>query len=253
MPLTGTYAAVGQRAASMVELGLEDGLEGNIKITIYDVADEYKASNAISKIKANGTKLVLGPIFSSQTSDVFARLSSNNITMISLSNNPALARDNLYIFGHAPAHQAERVVNYMLDHHYKNFITLLPAGKYSNQLSEIIANMVSTKGGMLVRSESYIAKEESINAAIDDIAKIVEELNESPDNIQKPVIYLSDEAHNLEKIVAEMKKRNLHVSTVIIGDNKLDLKYDEPISYIFAGSIEYNADNLLTRLKKQCN
>jgi hypothetical protein len=249
MPLTGINAHVGQRAATMIELGLEDGLEGNIKVMTYDIADDDKTTLAVNRLKSRGTNLVLGPIFSLNSSDIASRIASQNITMITLSNNPALAKNGVYVFGHSPAKQTERMINYMLDNGFKDFIVMLPAGKYSQELTQIIGSIVTDNGGKLAHSEFYTSREESIHVAVDNIAKLVANINELEETSHKPVLYISDDAVELENVVSELKKHNLDVTTMIVGDNKIDVEYNNPISYLFTGSLEYNSRDLLSRLQ----
>jgi len=247
MPLTGANAPMGQAAATMIELGLEDGLEGNIKIMTYDVADKEKIDMSVSRLKARGTSIVLGPIFSSNSSDIAAKITPG-ITMISLSNDPGLAQNGVYVFGHSPIKQTDRIINYMLDNGYKDYIVLLPAGKYSQELSQIIDNIITSKAGKLAHSEFYTSREESIEVAVDNISKIVQNINELDYTTNKPVLYISDESVALEKLIAALKKHNLDVSTVIIGDNKIDIENKGSISYLFTGSLEYDAKDLLSRI-----
>jgi hypothetical protein len=169
--------------------------------------------------------------------------------MITLSNNPGLAKNGVYVFGHSPVKQTERIINYMLDNGFKDYIVLLPAGKYSQELSQIMASMVENKGGKLVHSEFYTAREESIRVAVDNIAKIVGGINELEETSHKPVLYISDDAVELENVISELKKYNLDVTTMIVGDNKIDVQYNNPISYLFTGSLEYNPRDLLSRLQ----
>ena len=66
MPITGSNAKIGQRLASMIELGLEDALEGNIKVITYDIAEESRIPVIVNKMKSRETRIVLGPIFSAK-------------------------------------------------------------------------------------------------------------------------------------------------------------------------------------------
>lgn len=248
MPLTGTNAPVGQRSATMVEFGLEDGLEGNIKVMTYDISDDDKTTLAVNRLKSRNTSLVLGPIFSLNSSDIASRIASDHITMITLSNNPALARNGVYVFGHSPVKQTERIINYMLDNGFKDYIVLLPAGKFSQELSQIIGSIVAGKGGKLVHSEFYTAREESIRVAADNIGKLVGSINEMEETSHKPVLYVSDDTVELENLMSELKKRNLDVTTMIVGDNKIDIEYNDQMSYLFTGTLEYNSRDLLARL-----
>lgn len=249
MPITGNYAEMGKRAASMIEMGLEDALKGTIKVITYDISEDYKMDLAASRIKSQGAKIVLGPIFSPHTTEMARRLEGSDINMISLSNNPAIASKNLYVFGHSPMRQTRRILNHMLNEDYTNFIMLLPVGRYYSELSTASSNIITARGARLFRSEFYVGKESSINVAVENIAKIVQSINELEENDKKPVLYISDESENLQKIMRALKRHNLDLTSVIVGDNKIDIEYEDYTSYLFTGSLKYNPDELLRRLQ----
>lgn len=249
MPITGNYGEMGKRASSMIEMGLEDGLKGTMKVVTYDISEDYKMDVAASRIRAQGAKIVLGPIFSPHTIEMSKRLEGSDISMITLSNNPAIASDNLYVFGHSPMRQTRRILNHMLDEDYKNFIMLLPVGRYYSELSTASSKIITAKGARLFRTEFYVGKESSINVAVENIAKIVQSINELEENDKKPVLYISDESANLQKIMRALKRHNLDLTSVIIGDNKIDIEYEDHTSYLFTGSLKYNPDELLRRLQ----
>ena len=247
MPITGQNAQLGQRLASMVELGLGDGLEGNIKVMTYDVAEESRIPMIVNKMKARGTMLVLGPIFSANAQVIIPQIEPYGITMITLSNNPALASSNVYVFGHAPMKQTQRMMGYMLDKGYKEYMMLLPASKYSSEMTAVVANMVAEKGGKLVQSEFYSDKQESIELAVQNIANAVQNINELDDASNKPVLYISDDSALLQRVVAALKEHNLDVGAVIVGDDKLDSEHDQSLAFLFTGSMQAHSDDLASR------
>ena len=156
MPITGANARMGQRLASMIELGLEDALQGNIKVMTYDIAEESRIPIVVSKLKARGTMLVLGPIFSANAQEIIPQIQPYGITMITFSNNPALASQNVFVFGHAPMKQTQRIIDYTLAHGYKDYIILLPASKYSREMANIVGNMVQEKGENLCKASFIV-------------------------------------------------------------------------------------------------
>jgi len=249
MPITGQNAKMGQRLASMVELGLEDALEGNIKVITYDIAEESRIPVIVNKMKARGTMLVLGPIFSANAQTIIPQIEPYGITMITLSNNPSLASQNVYVFGHAPMKQTQRMVSYMLTQGYKDYIMLLPASKYSREVATVVGNMVQEKEAKLVQSEFYTDKQESIEVAVQNIANIVHNINELDDAAMKPVLYISDDTSLLRDVVDAIKRHNLDIQTVIVGDDKLDVEYDQPLTFLFTGSMQAQNDNALSKAK----
>ena len=169
--------------------------------------------------------------------------------MITLSNNPALASQNVYVFGHAPMKQTQRMVSYMLAQGYKDYIMLLPASKYSREMAAVVGNMVQEKDAKLVQSEFYTDKQESIEVAAQNIANIVRNINELDDASMKPVLYISDDSSLLRDVVDAIKRHNLDIQTVIVGDDKLDVEYDQALTLLFTGSMQAQNDNALSKAK----
>lgn len=247
MPTTGPNAKLGQRLASMIELGIEDALEGNIKVVTYDIAEEARIPVIVNKMKVRGTRLVLGPIFSNDAQQIISQIQPYGITMFTLSNNPVLGSQHTYVCGHAPMKQTKRMISYMIDKGYKDYIMLLPATKYSREMSVVVANMLQEKEAKLVQSEYYTDKKESIEVAVQNVANIVQNINESEDSDTKPVIYISDDAIVLRELVETIKKSNLDIQSIIVGDDKIDLEYEMPFTFLFTGSMEARKDNILAR------
>jgi len=249
MPITGQNAKIGQRMASMIELGLEDALEGNIKVMTYDIAEESRIPVIVNKMKARGTMLVLGPVFSANAQTIIPQIAPHGITMMTLSNNPSLASQNVYVFGHVPMKQTQRMISYMLSQGYKDYFMLLPASKYSREMSNVVGNMVQEQQGKLVQSEFYTDKQESIEVAVQNIANIANNINELDDSSKKPVLYISDDTSLLRDVVDAIKRHNLDIQTVIVGDDKIDVQYDQPLAFLFTGSMNAQNDNALVKAK----
>lgn len=249
MPITGENGKLGQRLSTMIEAGLNDALEGNIKVVTYDISEKERFPAIAAKLKARGTKLVLGPIFSANTQEIVQLMQPDAITTITLSNNPALASQNVFVFGHTPMKQTQRIISYMIDKGYKDFIVLLPANKYAREINSVISNMVQEKGYQLVGSEFYSEKQESIDVAIQNITAIVDSINESPDSHMKPVIYISDDTYVMKDLMNALKKHNLDIRATLIGDDKIDVEYDQPTKFLFTGSIIAYNDPILSKNK----
>lgn len=244
MPLTGKDAETGKRLAKFIELGLEDGLGGEISLMTYDARDEETAKMMMNKVIAKKTKIVLGPLFSPVTTAIMPQADAHDITVISLSNNPALASGNIYVFGHAPMRQTERIISYMLAKEHKDFILVLPTGQYSKTISSVIADTLLRYRANPAHTEFYNNEPESIANAMENVARIVDELNESPDSMNKPVIYLADDPKNLNLVFSAIKKYDLDEKAVVVGDNRLDIDFPSSIHLIFTGSLNHLNYNL---------
>lgn len=238
-PLTGTDGEQGQRLASLVRLGLEDGLQGHINLVTYDAKDEQNTKLMMDKIIANKAQIILGPLLSKTTSYITSQAEKHNITIITLSNNPGLAMGNVYVFGHAPMRQTERVINYFLSHGHKDIILLLPSSNYAKTINAIISDLAIQFHGNVIHTEYYQNTPESIEKSISNVDKIVDDFNETADNTTKPVIYIADDQKALPLLFTSIAKHELDKKAIISGDNRTDIKLPSNIDLIYSGSMNH--------------
>lgn len=244
MPLTGKDAELGKRLTSFIQLGLEDGLAGQINLMTYDAADEAKARLAMDKVIAKKTKIVLGPLFSPTVSAITESAEANNITVITLSNNPALAGGNVYTFGHAPMKQTERLIDHFLARHHKDFVLMLPAGSYSKTVSSIIKDIAYRANANPVHIEFYEDSPEAIATSSENVSNLVDKINEMIEIDTKPVVYVADDTKNLHLIFSAFKKYDLDEKAIVVGDNRINIDFIDPIKLTYTGSLYYLNYNL---------
>lgn len=248
MPLTGQNSEQGQRLSSIIKMGLEDGLEGHINVVTYDAANNSTANIMMNRIINKKTKIVLGPLFSDVTSSIIEKAEQNDITVITLSNNPIVASNNIYVFGHAPMKQTERLISYFLSQEHKDFILLLPKTRYSETIMNIINGMVSELDVNKIHIEYYSSKED-LEKATESISKLVDKINEEPE-AQKPVIYISDDAAEIKTVLHQLKIHNLDNKAIIAGDGRIDIEIEEPINITFTGTLNYLNERIAVNSKE---
>jgi hypothetical protein len=236
MPMTGKMAVLGHEYNQLIKLGIEDKLQTFVNLTSYDGADIKKLNEAMDKIIARKTQIILGPISSALTAFIRDRAMEHNIIIITMSNDPALADDRLFVFGHAPLKQFDKMMNYLLSNNYKNFINLLPQGPYALTMSQISLDMIISKNATLIRNEFYNNLPESINMAVNIVSDNVDHLNEIEANLTKAVIYISDDSHNLHLLFDSIHKLHLDKKAIIVGDNRIDINHPN-VNLIFTGSL----------------
>ncbi len=247
MPTTGTNGDQGKRLSSIMAMGLEDGLQGHINLTTYDAPNKEVAQNMMDKIIKKKTKIVLGPMFAEVTASVIDKAEENNITLITLSNNPVLASSDIYVFGHAPMKQTERIINYFLSKDHQDIILLLPKTNYSETITNIVKTIASEKDANI--HTEYYASEQDIIRASDEVAKIVDKINEDPDSL-KPVIYISDQSMEIKSVLYALKDRNLDNKAIIAGDGRIDIELDKNVNFTFTGTLNYLDNNLNINAKE---
>lgn len=247
MPNQGPDSVVGKQYKDLIKMGLNDGVKSYIHVTSYDGSDEKNVLAAMDKIVARKTKIILGPLYSNFTSLIAEKAKANNIVIITMSNNPALADDKLFVFGHAPLKQLIRIVNYYGSSH-KDFMALLPTGKHSQTVSQVMQNILIQKNATLALTEFYEDNPESIAKAVKNVSDNTDVINERSDTT-KPIIYISDDPKNLSLLAGSINKYNLDKKAILIGDNRIDVDCPENIDISFTGSLNTFNSNVPERAK----
>lgn len=244
LPMSGEKAQEGQEYNKLIKLGLENALSTYVHVTSYDAADEKQTRASMAKIIQKNTKIILGPLYSNTTSLIAEQAKNHNIITLTMSNDPALADDKLFVFGHAPLKQLESCVDYYLEKNYNNFIALLPNKQYSKAISKIIQARMIPKSGLLHKIELYESNPEAIDKAVATISNDVDNLNEIEDYTGKPVIYLSDDTQHLNLLFNSLHKYQLDKKAIITGDNRIDIDYSYPMTIYFTGSLNMISSDL---------
>lgn len=250
MPLIGHDSILGKQYNELIKLGIQDGLQGSdINIISYDCSDTNNTLASINKIISRKTQIILGPIYSDTASKIANATKTNDIIMLTMSNNPVLADNKLFVFGHAPLKQLDYIINYFLKNNAKDFITLLPIGQNSQTIAKIIENMAITHNATLSATAFYDIIPESINKAVKSISDKVDNLNEVEELNAKPVIYLSDDQKNLSLILNNITQYDLDKKANIIGDNRIDIDANPNINITFTGSLNITSTGIEQKVK----
>lgn len=245
LPLTGPEADKSKEYITMIRAGLKDGSKGKIHLGIYDAATPEILNQSLEVIFARGTDIIIGPIYSAPTQIVADQIRGKGIIAFSLSNNPALASEQIYIFGHAPLKQLQTLINYSLKEDYDNYITLMPQGEWSHKTNQIIAELIKTRGKKLLATEFYnLADQESMATIVTELLGLVNNLSQHGSS--KPVIILSDDIDSLNKLLPILASHGIDKKAILMSDNRININPENNIDIIYPGSIVITQNNFLT-------
>lgn len=247
LPLSGENELLGKQYAGMIKMGLGDGAKTKIKVTSYDCSDEIKLKESIKRILEQKIKIVIGPIYSKDMKILSAVIKDKDVIALSLSNDPTLADNNMFVFGHAPMRQIEQITTYLINNEYKNYVILLPTGRHTQIVSKIIQNIIANKEATLSRMEFYNNTDEDIEKAVNIVSDTVSNLNEQDEILKRPVVIVGDDPENLRRIYQFAKNFNLDKKAVIAGDNRIDVVDDKQFEIIYTGSIALENGNIKQR------
>jgi len=133
LPLTGKHAKLGQSMLDAAQMALFDIGYDNFELLPKDTKGTPEgARNAARSALQDGSKLVLGPVFSSSVKAARQVTQSANVNMIAFSTDWTLANNRTFLIGLLPFDQIERVVQYSAANGYKRVGVISPTNSYGN-------------------------------------------------------------------------------------------------------------------------
>ncbi|MCG2841850.1 penicillin-binding protein activator [Sandaracinobacter sp. RS1-74] len=164
VPLTGANAPVGISLANAASLALVDTNKQGVRLSSYDTA-ALGAAGAANRAIADGAQLILGPLLSADAAAIKAAAASKGITVLSFSNDAAIAGGNLFVLGFQPAQSVGRVVDYAASRGAKKFAGLVPDGVYGQRASVAFTRAVAQNSGQVVALTNFARTPAALPAA----------------------------------------------------------------------------------------
>jgi len=244
LPLSGENELLGKQYAGLIKIGLEDAAKTKIRVTCYDSSDETKLRDSIKKILEQKNQIIIGPLYSKDTKILASEIKEKDIIDLSLSNDPTLADNNIFVFGHAPMRQMEQIATYLINNDYRNYIILLPAGRHSQIVSKIVQNIITNKNAVLSRIEFYNDTNEDLERVLNIVSDTADNLNEYDENLKRPVVIVGDDQENLKRIYTIASNFNLDKKVIIAGDNRIDAEQNQSFDIIYTGATDLDNGDL---------
>jgi len=164
VPLTGPNAPVGISLANAASLALADTKRTGVRLTSYDTA-ALGAGGAATRALAEGAELILGPLLAGDVAAARAVAAPRGVTILSFSNDTAVAGNGVYVLGFQPAQSVARVVDYASGRGIKRFAGLIPNGIYGQRASVAFTRAVAASGGQVVALTNFARDREALPAA----------------------------------------------------------------------------------------
>lgn len=169
VPLSGSNAAVGQSLANAATMAVLDTGAQNLRVTTYDTATN--PADAARRAIADGNRLILGPLLSSDVPQVAQAARPANVPMISFSNDESAAQRDVFIMGNLPGQSVARTVDYAIGSGIRSFGALVPRGDYGQRASDALMSSVRQGGGNVVAMEAYDRSNTSVTSAARRLAE----------------------------------------------------------------------------------
>lgn len=184
------------------QLAISD-LDGvKIDLRIYKTAGTPEgAGAAATKAADEGAKIILGPVFGQAANAAGAAVSGRGLSVLSMSNNTAIAGGNVYVLGHTFANTADRLIRYAKSKGRQNVLVVHANNLTGKVGRDAVENAAAGAGVEFSGAASYEFSQQGVITAVRDIAKQAEESGTDT------IVFASDTAGALP-ILAQLLPEN---------------------------------------------
>jgi len=118
-----------------------------IDLVVYPTAGTTSGgAAAASQAVSEGAKIIVGPLFSTETAGAEGPAASGGLTVLSFSNNPSVAGSNVYILGTTFQNTADRLIAYGQAQGLGPFGVVYPAGLEGETARDAVSEAASNRG-----------------------------------------------------------------------------------------------------------
>ncbi len=94
-------------------LAVSDLAGVQIDLRVYDtMGDPAVAATVAQQAVTDGARIILGPVHGAEAAAVGTAVSASGLNVLSFSNNPAIAGNNVFVLGLTPDNAARRMFDY---------------------------------------------------------------------------------------------------------------------------------------------
>ncbi len=164
LPLSGKFAAFGNKALQGVELALEKhnsteaGKKRPVRLLIKDSKGLPKvAEKAVSELNMDGVDVIVGPILATTADAAAKRAQELKIPIVTMTQKEGITGIGGWVFrnGMTNAAQAKGLVDYASRQGVKKVAVLYPDNQFGRELTAVFTAEILKLGGEVVASKDY--------------------------------------------------------------------------------------------------
>lgn len=146
-----------------------------IDLRVYDTGGNATTAAAqATQAVSDGAQIILGPLYAEATNAVGLAVRSQNINVLSFSNNPTIAGGNVFVLGQLFSTTANRLTEYAT-RQGKGDIVIVHSSDLSGQLGrDAIRNAIAGSRARLVGSVPYDLSQQAVIATVPQVRSAVE-------------------------------------------------------------------------------
>lgn len=156
LPLSGTSAPLGEAMLNSAQMALFETAGPNLLLQVYDTgASNEEATIAAGNALNEGSRLLIGPVFSGAVKAVAPMARSAGVSMLSFSTDPSAAGEGVYLTGFLIRQQVARVVAFARSRGLATFGALAPSTDYGRAVVAALREVAAGAGGQVIDVQFY--------------------------------------------------------------------------------------------------
>lgn len=170
-----TDEILAQSLENSARLAIRDLNGAQVDLRIYQTGgDAGLAAERAQQAVDEGAKIILGPVYAASANAVGNAVADEGITVLSFSNNAAIAGGNVFVLGQTFQNTADRMVSYASSQGKSRFVVVHAQDSAGTQGRDAINRAVTVQGGAVVGTVSYALSQQDVIASIPQIKSAVE-------------------------------------------------------------------------------
>ncbi len=132
--------------------------------------DPAVAAQVARQAADDGARIILGPVHGAEAAAVGTAVASSGLSVLSFSNNPAVAGNNVFVLGLTPDNAARRILSYAATHDRGRAMIIGERTTAGELMMAAINRAVPGTGASIVATETYDFSQQGIVTALPAIA-----------------------------------------------------------------------------------
>lgn len=220
LPLSGDSVAIGNAMLDAATMAISDSYltmpSDNIHAQLILLPKDTgnipaDSGKSIQQAIDQGAQFIIGPLFSQSVNVVAPIAREHKMTMLTFSNNKAVAGNGVYVFGFLPEQQVVRIAEYAYLHNLQRVALLAPNDSYGEKVKTTLSEAYAQKGGTVSPSELYAPSPANIDAAV---ARLAAAYNNTTEDRRFQAIFIADGGNQLKNIIASIRKNHIDLKKV---------------------------------------
>ncbi|MCC0079524.1 MAG: penicillin-binding protein activator [Rhodobacter sp.] len=142
-----------------------------IDLRVYSTQGDPAVAAQVARQAADeGARIILGPVHGAEAAAVGTAVAPDGLNVLTFSNNPAIAGNNVFVLGLTPDNAARRVFTYAAEHGKPRTMVIGERTTAGELMLAAVNRAVAGTGAEIVATETYEFSQQGIVAALPQLA-----------------------------------------------------------------------------------